>query len=90
MLRIVLCAFRTARVADLRAKRAESRGEFAAAGHESHRQRTDVRAITIQLDTASHHFHVLLAQAFGRAVFARDHACYAGVDTTLIFFVWHN
>lgn len=87
MFRVVLFAFARAGVADFRAQRADPHRELAAAGHQTHRKSAHVGAIAIELDAASHHLHVLLAQAFRGTALAGDHAPDAGMHTTLVFLV---
>jgi hypothetical protein len=64
MLRIMLPALARAGIANLYAKRAERCCEVTSPRNQPHGERADVRAITIQLDAASHHFYILLVQAF--------------------------
>src|SRR5215471_6999019 len=41
------------------------------------------------LTVRRHHLHILLVEAFRRAMLAGDRAVVTGVDTALILFVWH-
>jgi DNA-binding GntR family transcriptional regulator len=89
VIHLVLRAFLAARVADLCAKLADLLRELRAARHFARRKRADIRATTVELDTADHHFHVLFVQASGRAVLASFHALVTRFDTIFIFFVRH-
>src|SRR4051794_40495061 len=90
MLRLVLCAFIAAVLTDFGADAADPCGKLGTARHQAHCSRTYRGAGAIQLDTTRHHFHILLMQAFGRAMFASNHAVITCVNTALIFFVWYN
>src|SRR5262249_29968326 len=82
-------AFVAARLADFCADAANTFREVGAACHQARGRGADRRAGAIQLDAARHHLHVLLVQAFRRAMLAGDRAVVTGVDTALILFVWH-
>ena len=86
---LVLRAFVAARLADFCADAANTFREVRAACHKARRRGADRRAGAIQLDAARHHLHILLVEAFRRAMLAGDRAVVTGVDTALILFVWH-
>ena len=83
---LVLRAFVAARLADFCADAANTFREVRAACHQAHGRGAERRAGEIQLDAARHHLHILLVQAFRRAMLARDRAFVTGVDTALILF----
>jgi len=85
----MLRAFVAARLADFCADAANTVREVRVARHYARGRGADRRAGAIQLDAACHHFHILLMQAFRRAMLAGDRAVVTGVDTALILFVWH-
>jgi len=85
----MLRAFVAARLADFCADAANTAREVRVARHYARGRGADRRAGAIQLDAACHHFHILLMQAFRRAMLAGDRAVVTGVDTALILFVWH-
>ena len=89
MLVVVFRAFLRAGIADLCANRADPGRVLASSRHQPDGQRANICAIAIQLDAASHHLYVLLVQALRCAMLARDSAGDAGMNTTLIFLVWH-
>ncbi len=89
MLRLVLCAFVAARLTDFCADAANTFREVRAACHKTRGRGAHRRAGAIQLDAAHHHLHILLVQAFRRAMLAGDGAVVAGVDTALILFKRH-
>src|SRR5262249_17142645 len=86
---LVLRAFVAAGLADFCANAANTFREIRTACHQARRRGADRRAGAIQLDAARHHLHILLVQAFRRAMLASDRAVVAGVDTVLILSVWH-
>ena len=52
-------------------------------------ERAKIGAIAIELDAARHFLHILFVQAFRRAVFAGCRASVTGIDTAVVFLVWH-
>ena len=90
MLRLMFCAFIAAGLTNFGADAADPRRKLRTARHQACCSRAYRGACTIQLDATRHHFHILLVQAFGRAMFAGNHAVVTCVDTALIFFVCHN
>ena len=66
------------------------RGVLRAPSHKAGRDGADVRTITVELNTAGHHFHVLLAEAGGGAMFARGDAGVEGFEQALILCVHGN
>jgi len=85
----VLRALVAARLADLCADAANTFREVRVACHQAHGRAAECRAGATELDAARHHLHILLVQAFRRAMLASDRAVVTGVDTALILFVWH-
>ena len=51
-----------------------------AAGHEAGRQGTNIGTVAVELNTAGHHFYVLLTEAGGGAMLARGDAGIEGVE----------
>ena len=70
MIHFMLRAFLTACAADLGAKGTELLGVLTFTAHQCGGQPTNVCAVTVQLDAASHHFYVILTQASRGARFA--------------------
>ncbi|WP_460843411.1 hypothetical protein [Noviherbaspirillum agri] len=83
-------AFLTARIAYVGASSADYARQFTAAGHIACRQTTDLCAIDIQLDAASHVLDILLAQTGYGTVIARRRAGITFVDAGLILLMSHN
>jgi len=69
-LHLMFRAFLTACAADLGAKGTELLGVLTFTAHQCGGQPTNVCAVTVQLDAASHHFYVILTQASRGARFA--------------------
>jgi hypothetical protein len=63
VLGLVLLTFRTARVADLGAKRTQLARECAARSHELCGQATDRRAVAVESNAVGHHLDVGFAEA---------------------------
>jgi hypothetical protein len=87
MIVVMLRALFSARVADLGAYVTNAFREVGAASHLTCRQQANVGAAPIELDAASHHFHIVFVQACGRAVFAGDGAFLARGDTVVVIVV---
>ena len=83
----VLGALVAAGFADFGALLQQVGGVFGATGHEAGREGADVGAVAVEADAASHHLHVLLAEASGGAVFARGDAGVEGVEEGLVLSV---
>ena len=66
------------------------RGVLRTPGHKAGRNGADVRAVAVELNTAGHHFHVLLAEAGGSAMFARGDASVEGFEEALVLCVHGN
>jgi hypothetical protein len=90
MLDLMLSAFFATRPADIGADLTDFSSEVGTTRHECRSSEADLRAISVQLDTAGHHLHVFFLQACGRAMLAFHSAVVAGLDTALIFLVCHN
>jgi hypothetical protein len=89
MLRLVFRGFGGAGVADFRAKRAEPGREVTASGHEPGGERAKIGAIAIEFDATRHLLHIFFVQTFRCAVFTGRRAGATGIDTALVFLVWH-
>ncbi len=63
VIHLMFRTFLTACTAYLGAKGTELLGVLTFAAHQGSGKRTNVCAVTVQLDAAGHHFHVVLAQA---------------------------
>jgi len=70
VIHLMFRAFLTACAADLGAKGTELLGVLTFTAHQCGGQPTNVCAVTVQLDAASHHFYVILTQASRGARFA--------------------
>lgn len=90
MFNVVLAAFFAADMAGFGAKPANLRRELRVGAHEQGRRAAKCGAITVQFDTARHHFHVVFAQAGTGAMRAFVGAVVTGFDAFNIFFVWHT
>ena len=90
MLRLVFCAFIAAGLTNFGADAADPYGKLRTARHQARCSRAYRGASAIQLDATRHHFHILLMQAFGRAMFASNHAVVTCINTALMFFVCHT
>ena len=80
----VLLALVAAGFADFGAHFQQVGGVLGAAGHEAGRNGADVGAVAVKLNTADHHFYVLLAEAGGGAVLARSDTGVEGVEEGLV------
>ena len=83
----VLFALVAAGLADFGALAQQVGGVLRTAGHKAGGQGADVGAVAVEADAASHHLHVLLAEAGGGAVFARGDAGVEGVEEGLVLSV---
>lgn len=90
MIHFVPGAFRATGFANLRANRTNPDGKIGVPGHFSCCQGTDIRATSVEFDAADHHFDILFFQTRGSALFAGDDASMTGLDTSLVFFVFHR
>ncbi|WP_422822690.1 hypothetical protein [Vreelandella maris] len=89
MLGIVFGTLITARFANISAYSADVLGVFTPLGHEGSCQAANLRALAIQTDTLSHHFHIIFLQAGSSARITINGADITRFNTRLIFFKFH-
>ena len=86
---MVLGTFITARAANLCANAANSSTKIRATRHFADRQRTNVGAASVKLDTTRHHLHIGFMEARRSAMFAGNDAGVTSIDTGLEFLMAH-
>jgi hypothetical protein len=87
---VVLPAFFAADATRFRAKAASLTRELRVGAHEQGSGAAQRGAIAIQFDATGHHFNVVFAQAFTRAVGAFVGAMVTSFNAFKVFFVWHK
>lgn len=90
MLVVVLFAFRSAGLADVRAECANLRSVNAAARHEARCETADGCAVHIVADARGRHANVFFGEAGGAAMVASIRAGIAGVETGLMLLMCHE
>jgi len=85
MLHGVAAAFSGAGIANLGAEFANALGKVGIARQFPCGERANIRAAAVEIDAASHHFHVIFLEAGTGAMFARGDTGLTRVDTALVF-----
>jgi hypothetical protein len=89
MLRLVLCAFIAAGLANIGTHLADRLRILTPACHERRRHPAYLRAIHIECDAPRHHLDILFLQAGSSAVVASGGTCVTGIDTGLGLLMRH-
>lgn len=90
MRHFVLTALFGTNFANLRTGNTKNGCMFTADSHKTRRGITHLGALEIELDTPSHHFHIIFAQASCCAILTLPGARKADVNTRLHFFFIHT
>ncbi len=80
MICFMLFALFATGAADLSTDSANFLGILTVSGHEVSGQLADIRAVKIELDAASHHLHIIFAEARSSAGLAYDRTVATGLD----------
>jgi|TARA_R110002095_G_scaffold209222_4_gene195604 hypothetical protein len=86
---LVLATFFSTVATGLRTDAANLLGELAVTGHERGGECTQVGAVSVKLDAAGHHFHVVFAQTGCSAGFTSDGAVGTRLDACVEFGIEH-